>query len=225
MERRTVGTVLIVVGAVGFVLMVVASGLFIWQASQIGERADAVIVPLAGGLEDLQGELDTVDALVDDLLEVLPVATVVELAGQVAELTGRVETLAGYLVAADRALGAIEGIPFLPIDTTELRGQLDGLNQNLTTLTTEAGQVADFILANQDVPSEIAAGVTGAIDQLREGLNAGQMQLETIADAVDRWLVIASTLVIVLLIWSIVGQVALVLWGRQLRTADTTAAA
>ena len=213
---------LIVIGAAGFVLMFIASGLFIWQASQIGAQADSVIVPVSGGLEDLQSELDTVEALVDEVLGVLPVETVVELAGRVDELTVRVETIAGYLVVADRALGAVEAIPFLPVDTVELRSQLDGLNQNLATLSTQFGDVASFIIANQDVPGEMAEGVTGAIDQLRAGLNAGQMQVDTIADAIDRWLVVGSALVIVLLVWSIVGQVALILLGRDLRKAEVT---
>jgi hypothetical protein len=224
MKRRTLGTILVVVGAIGLVVMTVASGLFLWQSSQVRTRADSVIVPVSGGLDDLQGELDTVDALVDELVAVLPVESVVELAGRIDELTARIETIGGYLVVADRALGAIEAIPFLPIDTEELRSQLDGLNQNLASLSAQFGEVASFILQNQDVPGDIAAGVTGAIDQLRAGLDAGQLQVENIAGAIDRWLVVGSILVVVLLLWSIVGQVALILWGRELRSTDAVTA-
>lgn len=220
MQKRTIGTVLIVVGAVGFVLMVVASGLFIWQTTQLRSNADDILIPMAGGLEDLDDELDTVDQLVTELLGVLSVETIVDLAGRVDELNLRIETIGGYIEVADRALAGLEAIPLLPIDIDDLRTELEGFDAGLATLNSQFGQVAGFILENQDVPEQIADGVTDAIGQLRTGIDAAQEQVADAGDAVDRWLVIGSVLTLVLLAWSIVGQVALILWGLHLRRVE-----
>lgn len=220
MQKQRAGAALIVAGAVGLVLMVVAAGLVIHQYGDIGSRADEVLDPLAGGIEDFQTELDRVEQLVDDLVEVLPTETVVHLAGQVNDFALGLGTLEGYLEGARRGVAALDGIPFLPIDLGDVTAQLKELDAGLASLTTQLEEVTRFILENRDVPAQIAEGLYSGIDEVRTGLDAAEAEVASVSDATDRWLVTVLVLTLVVLGWAIAGQITMILWGREKRRVE-----
>jgi hypothetical protein len=226
MRQRRVGTALIVIGTIGLVLMVVAAGLVVYQSRDVNDRADEILEPVAGAIQDFQAEVDTVEQLVDDLVEVLPTETVVDLAGQVSDFAARLAMFQGYIDGAERGLVALDAIPFLPVDLGDVSAELAGLDEGLSTLTAQVDEVTSFILENQDVPAQIADGVYSGIDQLRTGLDAAEAEIASVSDAADRWLLLGVAMTLVLLVFGIAGQIAMILWGRDKRQlSDDTSAA
>lgn len=226
MRQRRVGTALIVIGTIGLILMAVAAGLVVYQSWEVNDRADEILEPVAGAIQDFQAEVDTVEQLVDDLVEVLPTETVVDLAGQVSDFAARLATFQGYIDGAERGLVALDAIPFLPVDLGDVSAELAGLDEGLSTLTAQVEEVTSFILENQDVPAQIADGVYSGIDQLRTGLDTAEAEVASVSEAADRWLLLGVAMTLVLLAFGIVGQIAMILWGRdKRRLGDNTSAA
>lgn len=217
MPQRGMGTALMVVGAVGLVLMLVAAGLVVYQSRDIDTRADEILEPIGGAIQDFQAEVDTVEQLVDDLVEVLPIETVVDLAGQVSDFAARLATLQGYIDSAEGGLVALDAIPFLPIDLSDVSAELQDLDEGLSTLTAQVDDITSFILENQEVPAQIADGVYSGIDQLRTGLDAAEAEIASASDVADRWLILGAAVTLVLLAFGIAGQIAMILWGREKR--------
>ncbi len=223
--KRTLGALLIVVGVVGLVLMLSAAAVTIHQGRTINQRADDILVPLAGGAQSFQEQLDATEQLVDELLAVVPTSTIVDLAGQLAELTTRLETLNGYLNTARQVVTGLDGLPFLPIDLSAIESDLDDLETGLATLTVRLEELSGLVLENQDVPAQIAAGVGEAINEVRTGIDNAQAEVGRISDAVDRWLVTGLVTVLVLLTFGVAGQVALIQLGRLQRRGGESSAA
>ena len=217
MPQRGMGTALMVVGAAGLVLMLVAAGVVVYQSRDIDTRADEILEPIGGAIQDFQAEVDTVEQLVDDLVEVLPTETVVDLAGQVSDFAARLATFQGYIDGAKRGLVALDAIPFLPIDLSDVSAELQDLDEGLSTLTAQVDDITSFILENQEVPAQIADGVYSGIDQLRTGLDAAEAEIASASDVADRWLILGVAVTLVLLAFGIAGQIAMILWGREKR--------
>lgn len=225
MPQRRMGTALMVVGAVGLVFMLVAAGLVVYQSRDFDTRADEILEPIGGAIQDFQAEVDTVEQLVDDLVEVLPTETVVDLARQVGDFAARLATFQGYIDGAERGLVALDAMPFLPIDLSDVSAELQDLDEGLSTLTAQVDDITSFILENQEVPAQIAEGVYSGIEQLRTGLDAAEAEIASASDAADRWLILGVAVTLVLLAFAIAGQIAMILWGREKRRLTGAVAA
>jgi len=73
------------------------------------------------------------------------------------------------------------------------------------------------VLNNQEVPAQVEAGVNEGLLQLRTGLETAQKAVAEVDDAVQWWLNVGMGSAFILLLWGLVGQIGLIVFGLRLQ--------
>lgn len=220
LRTARLGVALQVVGIIGLVVMVAAIGVTIHQTVDIDNRADDVLLPMSGGLEDLDAQLATVSQLWVDILEAIPAESTEDLAETVTELTATLERAGELIETARRGLEAVDGIPFLPVDTAEMMAQLGSLEESLAFVLPLLEEASVFLSADEAGAQDVIDGVSSGLIEIGVGLDAAQSEVASISGAVDRWLVAGTGITLLLLLWGIAGQIGLIVLGSRMRGAD-----
>jgi len=222
--KKNGGIALEILGGIGVLLMLVGLVFAVLLSLQVNDTADEIVAPITTGLDTIDAQLTTVERLVDEFSEVVTAEAVADLAQKLGEANTRLEGVGGYLDIARSAVGALDAIPFIPVDLTGLNDDLDGLEEGLRTLTSGLDQVTQFVLENQEVPAQVEAEVNAGLAQLRTGLTAAQQEVIDVDDAVQWWLGAGMVWTFAILLWGMLGQIGLIAFGLQLRRSETTTA-
>lgn len=224
MTKKNGGIALVILGGIGVLLMLVGFAFAVRLSLQVNDTADEIVAPITTGLDTIDAQLTTVEYLVDEFSEVLTTEVVADLAQKLGEANVRLEGVSGYLDIARSAVAALDAIPFIPVDLTGLNDDLDGLEEGLLSLTSGLDQVTQFVLENQEVPAQVVAGVNAGLTELRTGLTAAQQEVTDVDDAVQWWLGVGMVWTFAILLWGVLGQIALIAVGLQLRRSEAAPA-